>query len=258
LKVPDWDLALVLDVLRKEPFEPLETISLKFLTLKMTFLLAFASGRRRGEIHALTRELLMHSESWDEITVNPDVNFIAKTELAKGNSVTREVSLKSLSTFLGPDMEEDMRLCPVRAIRVYLERTDQIRGSRKKLIMSFKKGFNQEISKNTISSYLKRLIQAAYQNAGPEERKVRQIKAHEVRAVSASWAFFSNMAVEDIMRSCNWKSHNTFTNFYLRDLTMMKENMMKLGPVACGGGITHCRESRGHRRNWEKKKSKTI
>ena len=35
------------------------------------------------------------------------------------------------------------------------------------------------------------------------------------------------------MQACHWKAHNTFTNFYLKDLTSWsdKDNNMYLGPV---------------------------
>ena len=32
------------------------------------------------------------------------------------------------------------------------------------------------------------------------------------------------------MQACHWKAHNTFTNFYLKDLTW-SDNNMYLGPV---------------------------
>ena len=33
------------------------------------------------------------------------------------------------------------------------------------------------------------------------------------------------------MQACHWKTHNTFTNFYLKDLTWSDDNNMYLGPV---------------------------
>ena len=33
------------------------------------------------------------------------------------------------------------------------------------------------------------------------------------------------------MQACHWKAHNTFTNFYLKDLTWSDDNNMYLGPV---------------------------
>ena len=50
--VPHWDLSLVLDSLKKSPFEPISSCSLKCLTQKTVFLIALASGRRRSELHA--------------------------------------------------------------------------------------------------------------------------------------------------------------------------------------------------------------
>ena len=33
------------------------------------------------------------------------------------------------------------------------------------------------------------------------------------------------------MQACHWKAHNTFTNFYLKDLSWLDDNNMYLGPV---------------------------
>ena len=51
--IPTWNLALVLDALRKPPFEPLVSISLANLAVKTLFLIALSSGRRRSELHAM-------------------------------------------------------------------------------------------------------------------------------------------------------------------------------------------------------------
>ena len=48
----------------------------------------------------------------------------------------------------------------------------------------------------------------------------------------ASKAFYSGVSVDQIMQACHWKAQNTFTNFYLKDLTWSdQENNMYLGPV---------------------------
>ena len=53
-RVPAWDLFLVLSHLRQAPYEPLNKLSLKWLTLKIVFLIALATGRRCSEIHTLS------------------------------------------------------------------------------------------------------------------------------------------------------------------------------------------------------------
>ncbi len=53
IKVPSWDLAVVLEALCKAPFEPIEDTSDKLLTLKTIFLLASSSLKRIGDLQAL-------------------------------------------------------------------------------------------------------------------------------------------------------------------------------------------------------------
>ena len=48
---------------------------------------------------------------------------------------------------------------------------------------------------------------------------------------SASKAFYGGVSLDQIMQACHWKAHNTFTNFYLKDLTWLDNNNMYLGPV---------------------------
>ncbi len=52
--VPSWDLAIVLEGLVMTPFEPLESAPIRFLTLKMFFLMAITSLKRIGDLQALS------------------------------------------------------------------------------------------------------------------------------------------------------------------------------------------------------------
>lgn len=54
VRVPAWDLAVALEGLPQAPFEPLDSISEKFLALKMAFLLAITSLKRVGDLQALS------------------------------------------------------------------------------------------------------------------------------------------------------------------------------------------------------------
>ena len=53
LRPPAWDVTLVLQSLTGAPYEPLRTSDERFLSQKMLFLLALASAKRIGELHAL-------------------------------------------------------------------------------------------------------------------------------------------------------------------------------------------------------------
>ena len=50
--------------------------------------------------------------------------------------------------------------------------------------------------------------------------------------------------MNQIMQVCHWKVHNTFTNFYLKDLTWLdNDNNMYLGPVVVAQVPSDCSSS---------------
>ena len=60
-----------------------------------------------------------------------------------------------------------------------------------------------------------------------------QVKVPDIRAFAASKAFYGGVSVDQIMQACHWTAHNTFTNFYLKDLTWSdNDNNMFLAQVA--------------------------
>ena len=58
-----------------------------------------------------------------------------------------------------------------------------------------------------------------------------KIKAHELRALSASWSYMNKIPIEDIIKAAVWSSRSTFAKFYLRDLNTQGENLRLMGPV---------------------------
>ncbi len=57
------------------------------------------------------------------------------------------------------------------------------------------------------------------------------LKAHEVRAVAASTAFKFNCSVQSIMDAACWRSHMTFTSFYLKEDSVIMDDLYSLGPI---------------------------
>jgi integrase len=233
VSIPNWDLALVLLMLTKGPFEPLHQATRKFVTLKTIFLVALASGKRRGELHAIRKDVL-HTEGWRSITLLPDTEFVAKTELGnKGSDAIKPIVIPGLTKHLDTSMQEDRSLCPVRAIRFYLKETEQSRRTRRKLFLAYKSGWDdsKEIHANTISTWIKKVILMAYASVSEEDKRLMHVTAHQVRGMAASWALQRNVALESIMAACSWKAHNTFTQYYLKDLALISDEMYHLGPV---------------------------
>ncbi len=184
--VPQWNLPLVLDVLSRHPFEPIINCSLKFLTYKTVFLIALASGRRRSEIHALSADdacvSFTHDESAVELHTFP--GFLAKNQLPS-------VAHTSLHIPSLPRETESTNcvLCPVRALKSYLRRVSHFRNGRRRLFISFRHKMTTEVSASTISRWIVETIRLAYRMSGDHSSSCPdRISAHEVRALSASWA----------------------------------------------------------------------
>ena len=216
--ISKWNLSLVLQRLTQPPFEPQEEAALKFLTWKTVFLLALASGKRRSEIHAWTLDGLLCLGDWDQIQLSPSPSFIAKNQLAKeGPQSISPVVIPALKCCQdSPDT--DVLLCPVRALQCYLDRTKDSRGGRQLLFISYKLGHSKDIQCSTISSWIKNTIKFCYTEADNADMDLVGVKTHDVRAFAASKAFYGGISMDQIMQACHWKSHNTFTRFYLRDL----------------------------------------
>ena len=199
------------------------------LTYKAIFLLALASGRRRGELHALAHDRVQWKDNKSRMRLGVVPSFLAKTQLA--NTPPLSFEIPALGTSLGPGLQEDVKNCPVRALCAYLGRTKPLRKDRKRLFISFVTRFSKEISAPTISSWIKKCILLCYDLAKETTDTSFQVKVHDVRALAASMAFLGKVPLESIMSACSWVSHNTFTSFYLRDVSWMDDRGYKLGPL---------------------------
>ena len=118
VRPPSLDLTKVLDYLRSPVFEPLSNASLRDLTRKILFLVALATARRVGELQALSR-IVSFSSTSAGLSYVPE--FLAKTETAV-RPLPRTFAIQSLGDFAA-GLQEDLLLCPVRALSEYIART---------------------------------------------------------------------------------------------------------------------------------------
>ena len=79
LRPPNWDISLVLQSLTRAPYEPLRSADERFLAQKTLVLLALASAKRIGELHALSYRV-SHSRAWGEVSFVFVPGFVAKTQ----------------------------------------------------------------------------------------------------------------------------------------------------------------------------------
>ena len=176
--IPSWNLSLVLHQRTKAPFEPLKEASLKHLTFKTVFLLALGSGKRRSEIHAWLHKNIRHQSDWSKVSLYPSPSFLSKNQLAKeGPDSVAPVVIPALAPTLDKSLKGDRSLCPVRALRYYLDRTSDLRQNKELVFVSFKKGFHKDISPATISSWIKQTVILCYELSDQEALTLHQVKA---------------------------------------------------------------------------------
>ena len=219
--VPKWDLQLVLKVFTGSPFEPMESATLQFLTWKTVFLVAVTSAARVSELQALDcrPELLRLFSHKVVLRANPA--FLPK--VVNTEYLSREIELQAFLPF-SSDFPADKlaTLCPVRAIKLYLDRTKPFRKDNN-LFCSYALGHQGfKVTSQSISRWVRDAICFAYQQQGIQIPR-SEIKAHSTRAVAASLASIQGVSPRDLCKAAMWSDTSVFAKFYRLDMLAAKE-----------------------------------
>ena len=225
VRPPSWDLPTVLNFLRSSPFEPLSSASLRDLTRKTLFLIALATAKRIGELQALSR-LVSFSSSAAGLSYVPE--FVAKTETAT-RPLPCSFEVQSLGDFAA-GLPEELLLCPVRSLSAYMTRTSQVVNRPCRLFVS-PKCPSRAMSKNGISCMLREVIV----QSGASSQSGQAPRAHSIRGIATSSAFFRNWSLRSVLEAASWHSNTVFTSFYLRDLQFTLDGVHSLGPFVAAG-----------------------
>ena len=166
-----------------------------------------------------------------------DTSFIAKTQKPSDSSTALGfVRIPALAPSVEPGLP-DRLLCPVRALRFYLKRTEALRTGTKKLFLTTRTGTAMEASKDTISRWIKDLIKEAHASITEEDARLVSCRLHELRALAASLLFSATHNLQSVMQAACWRSHSTFSSFYLRDISVSDGELTSLGPIVAGQKI---------------------
>ncbi|XP_051967361.1 uncharacterized protein LOC127632670 isoform X2 [Xyrauchen texanus] len=208
--VPSWDLSVVLAGLQRPPFEPLESIGLRALSLKTALLIALASIKRAGDLQAfsVSDTCLEFGPADTSVILRPRPGYVPKVPTTPFRD--QVVNLQAL-----PREEADPALsllCPVRALCIYLDRTQSTRRSEQHFVCFGGRQKGNAISKQRLAHWVVDAITLAYHTqAVPLPLRVR---AHSTRGVASSWALAKGTSLADICRAAGWAAPNTFARFY--------------------------------------------
>ncbi len=125
--MPSCDLSIVRTGLQRSPFEPLDSVELKFLSAKTALLTVLTSIKRVGDLQAfsVSEECLVFGLAYSHVVLRPRPGYVSKVPTTP--FCDQVVNLQAL-----PSEEADPALallCPVRALCIYVDCTRSFRNS---------------------------------------------------------------------------------------------------------------------------------
>ena len=220
---PPWELDKVLQFLSGPPFEPLARASFLDKTKKALFLLAMATAKRVSELQALSFSVSFQGE---DLVLYYDPFFRAKTE-SVANPLPHSIIVPSLSDFTG-DLPERVH-CPVRAVK-YMRKAARSASFIPSRLFVSPRNLERAMSKNAMSFYLRQLIvdSGAVSSARPP-------RAHDIRGISTSLNYYSNLSLSNLMQVATWRSNRVFASRYLKEVSATQDNIQQFGPLVIAG-----------------------
>ncbi len=198
--VPSWDLSIVLAGLQRGPFESLDSVELKFLSLKTTLLTALTSIKRVGDLQvfSVSEECLVFGPVYSHVVLRPRPGYVPKVPTTPFRD--QVVNLQAL-----PSEEADPALallCPVRALRIYVDRTRSFRSSEQLFVCHGGQQKWKAVSKQRWAHWRVEAVALAYQSQG--EPCPLGVRAHSTRSVASSYALAHGASFADICRAAGW------------------------------------------------------
>ncbi len=181
-----WDqytLSVVLEGLMVAPFEPLESAPEWILTLKVTLLLALTSLKRVGDLQALSvgKMCMDFVPGLVKVTLRPRPGYVPKVLSASFHSQVVTLHYFHPPPFASGKDERLHMLCPVRALKIYVDRSSVWRHS-PLLLVCFDAGHRGlATSKHRIYHWVNDAISLAYEVRGLSSPL--SVRAHSTRSV---------------------------------------------------------------------------
>lgn len=176
-----WDLKLVIRALVGSPFEPLESVDLKWFSFKVDIFLTLATAKRVGELHALLvhEHLCRFLPEGAGVVLRPNPAVLSK--VLAPSQPGQETTVGSLfSESEGGDHRCSL-MCPVRALMAYVRRTQDHRQT-------------DQLSKAHLSHWIVTVINRHVWGLGVPFPS--GIRAHATQGVPTYWALWRGTSLE--------------------------------------------------------------
>ncbi len=216
-----WDqytLSVILEGLMVAPFEPLESAPEWILTLKVTLLLTLTSLKRVGDLQALSvgKMCMDFVPGLVKVTLRPRPGYVPKVLSASFHSQVVTLHYFHPPPFASGKDERLHMLCPVRALKIYVDRSSfgDIPPSCLYVLMLAIVGLPHRSTEfitgwMMLFRWLMRCVVFLHLSA---------FGRILLGVWTSSQALFRGVPLEDICVAAVWSSPHTFIRFYNLDL----------------------------------------
>lgn len=205
-----WDVKLVLEQLRT--LEPLCTLTLKELTLKLVMLMALTQAARVQTLHLLVL---------DNICIGETSICVSLGDNIKQCRPKYNVQLVKFTAYA-----KDRRLCVCETLKMYIEKTAQFRPGAAQgtgpLFLSIVRP-HKPVTRDTIARWIRLMLH----RSGVD---TRMYSASSVRHAAASRAKAKAVPITIILEKAGWSRETTFARHYdkevLGDIDVFQEGVL--------------------------------
>ncbi len=154
--------------------------------------------KRVGELHALSINpaCIRFTHNFSKVTLRPNPAFVPKVIKLGFSCMEIEIHAFHPPLSESPGIGDLQHLCSIRALRIYLEKTQGFRWSENLFVCFANPKKSQALSKQQISHWIVEAIKLAYSVKG--QILPGNLRAHSTRGMTVSWAVFKGISMEDV------------------------------------------------------------
>ncbi len=160
------------------------------------------------------------------VTLRPRMGYVPKSLSTPFKTPTISLSALSSKSTASREADAQTSVCPVRALRIYIDRSASFRQSDQLFVCYGGCARGRAVSKQRLSHWIVDAITAAYTSQGLE--CPLHIRGHSTRAIASSWAWSRGKSIRDICVAGSWSSQNTFTRFYKLDVQSFASQVLSV------------------------------
>ena len=185
-----WDVSKVLCYLKT--LSPVETLTLKFLSYKLVMLIALTQASRSQSISLLSIDGMKKDD---------------KSMILFYSGLLKQCRKGKINPYVQFFMySPDSDICIYRTLNEYINRTFPLRGSERRLVISYVRPY-----KHVVSTSVSRWLKCVMKNSGID---VNKYTSHSTRSAISSKVKQSGLPINQIMKVAGWSTVDTFARFY--------------------------------------------